>query len=186
MGNLITGQGHRKMAIAVFIMALLLAVQPFAYATTTFTSILTGSQETPPNASPATGFGTFVLNDPMTDLSFNVNYAGLIGGPIVGTHFHVAPIGVAGPIVRGLDITGATSPSGSFAGVWRSTDAQPLTPSLVNSLLANNIYFNIHTAAFPAGEIRGQLNAVPEPSTLLLLASGLGALTAYRKKKAGI
>jgi hypothetical protein len=158
-------------------------------ATTTFTSNLTGSQETPPVTTTATGFGEFVLNDPMTALSFNVTYAGLIGGPVVGAHFHVAPPGVAGPIVRDVGSEGGGSPNGSFAGIWQSTDAQPLSPQLVNSLLSNNIYFNVHTAQFPAGEIRGQLiaapgqvSAIPEPSSLLLFAAGLSGLAAYRAK----
>jgi hypothetical protein len=62
-------------------------------ATSIFTANLTGSQETPPNASPANGFGTFVLNEAMTQLPFNITYAGLIGGDLVGAHFHEAPVG---------------------------------------------------------------------------------------------
>ena len=176
-----TQQKWEKTAFALVVGIVLLCVPPLVHATTIFTATLTGSQETPPVTTPASGFGTFVLNDARMDLSFNVDYAGLIGGPVVGAHFHDAPLGVAGPIVRGLDMTGATSPTGSFAGVWRSTDQQPLTPSLVNALFAERIYFNIHTAAFPAGEIRGQLSAIPEPSTLLLLVSGLGGLAAWRR-----
>jgi hypothetical protein len=52
-------------------------------ATSIFTANLTGSQETPPNASPASGFGTFVLNEAMTQLSFNITYVSLIGGGLV-------------------------------------------------------------------------------------------------------
>ena len=178
-------QKWEKTAFAIVVGIVLLCVHPLAHATTIFTATLTGSQETPPVATPATGFGTFVLNDARTDLSFDVDYAGLIGGPVVGAHFHDAPVGVAGPVVRGLDISGATSPNGAFAGVWRSTDSQPLTPFLVDELFADRIYFNVHTATFPAGEIRGQLAAVPEPSTLLLLVSGLGGLAAWRKMAKG-
>ena len=36
-------------------------------------------------------------------------------------------------------------------------------------------YFNIHSGAFPGGEIRGFLAPVPEPTTMLLLGSGLAA-----------
>ena len=172
---------YKTATLGLVVIAMFLPMrQNDAKATTIFTSNLTGLQETPPNASPASGSGTFTLNEARTDLSFNVTYTGLTGGSITGTHFHVAPLDVAGPIVRGLDIGSATSPNGTFAGVWRSTDAQALTPVLVNALFDNNIYFNIHTQVFPAGEIRGQL--VPEPATGLLLAAGLVGMALWRKR----
>jgi hypothetical protein len=43
---------------------------------------------------------------------------------------------------------------------------------------------NIHTQMFPGGEIRGQLQAVPEPATVLLLATGvMGVAGALRKRR---
>jgi len=44
------------------------------------------------------------------------------------------------------------------SGLWTSTDSEPLTPALIDELLAGNIYINLHTAANPGGEIRGQVN----------------------------
>jgi hypothetical protein len=41
-------------------------------------------------------------------------------------------------------------------------------------------YLNIHTRAFPGGEIRGFFNQVPEPGTLALLALGAACLFARR------
>ena len=59
--------------------------------------------------------------------------------------------------------------------------------ALTNGLASGRAYFNIHTTAFPTGEIRGFLNvvgtpsAVPEPTSLVLLATGLvGAVTVRR------
>jgi hypothetical protein len=85
--------------------------------------------------------------------------------------------------VRGLSLEVATSPSGSFTGVWTNVDAEPLTSTRVNALFAGLSYFNIHTTQFPGGEIRGQLEFIPEPTTLLLLVSGLGGLAAWRKMR---
>ena len=46
-------------------------------------------------------------------------------------------------------------------------------------------YFNIHTALFPGGEIRGNITPaqVPEPATLLLLTIGAGAVGVRRFRR---
>lgn len=45
--------------------------------------------------------------------------------------------------------------------------------AFITGLLNGQAYFNIHTTQFPSGEIRGQLQAVPEPAALLLMGTGL-------------
>ena len=144
--------------------------------TQVFTATLSGTQETPPNASTATGTGTFVLNAAGTQLSFSVSYSGLTG-TATAAHFHNGPVGVAGTIVR--DMAGPfTSPSGTFSGTWSSTDGQPLTPFLVSELRAGRIYFNIHTSPnFAGGEIRGQLqlqSSSSSPSSASTVTNGNG------------
>ena len=118
---------------------------------TTFFATLNGAQENPPVNTPATGGGMFVLNPDGTELIYNVSVTGL-SGPIQAAHFHNAATGTSGPIVRTITFTGEVA-----SGVWTSTDAQALTPALVAELLAGNIYVNVHTAANPGGEIRGQV-----------------------------
>jgi hypothetical protein len=49
-------------------------------------------------------------------------------------------------------------------------------------LLAGNSYINIHTAVNPGGEVRGNLMAIPEPSTLILLVGAGGGLVICRRK----
>ena len=170
----------RLSLLSLPVAAALLFTTP-AHASVIFTATLSGANETPPNASPAVGLGTFTLNNAQTDLQYSIVFSGLLGG-LTAMHFHNAPPGIAGPVVRAIDITccaGATS--ASLTGDWLSTDPSPLTAALVAQLLAGNIYVNVHSTVFPGGEIRGQLvQQIPEPSAAWLLCAGLAILAAFR------
>lgn len=104
---------------------------------------------------PGTGTGSFVLNAARTELTFDITVTGL-SGAITAAHFHNAAAGLDGPIVRTI----TSSFSNTASGVWKLTDSEPLTPALVAEIEAGRIYVNIHTAANPAGEIRGHLAPV--------------------------
>jgi hypothetical protein len=168
---------------------LLVAASPRGNADTIFVGTLNGAQEVPPNfITPATGTftGDLTVNGSMAVLTFTINYSDLIGGLVVGANFHNAPPGVNGPDVRDYDPGLFSSPDGTFSGSWTSSDAQPLTLALVAQLLAGNIYFEIETQEFPAGEIRGQLTAVPEPGTMCFAlpgAIGMALVSRLRRMK---
>jgi hypothetical protein len=53
----------------------------------------------------------------------------------------------------------------------------------VNNVKSGLSYINIHTTNTPAGEIRGQIAAIPEPGTLSLLGVGLAGLGAARRMR---
>jgi len=117
---------------------------------TGFNSNLDGDQENPPVITNAMGTSSLTLTD--AGLEFSVTVEGLT---FTAAHFHNGAVGVNGGVVRTItdDFVGNTA-----TGLWTSTDAEPLTPALIAELLAGNIYFNIHNAANPGGEIRGQVN----------------------------
>ncbi len=107
---------------------------------------LSGSQESPPNASTATGVGVLIA-DPVTRIiSGSVTTTGITG---TVAHIHEGPVGVVSPVIVPL--------TAGAGGVWTVPANTTLTASQFASLLAGNLYFNVHSAAFPDGEIRGQI-----------------------------
>lgn len=116
-----------------------------------FSAQLTGGQESPPVNSSATGSVSFVLNEARTEARIDVTTAGL-SGPITGAHVHQGSAGANGAVVKDLTVRGNV-----VSAVWRNNDSQPLSEALINSLLTGGLYVNVHTAAHPNGEIRGQL-----------------------------
>ena len=123
-----------------------------------FTADLDASQEVPSNTATGTATGYVVLSTDRSTIDYSVTYRDLSGTLTAGGHFHTAAVGVNGPVVKGIGISG--DPASNFlSGQWKNTDGtQPLTPALVDSLIAGKMYVNFHTAAHPGGEIRGQLN----------------------------
>jgi hypothetical protein len=134
------------------------------------------------------GSGTLTLNTTLDTLTFNNitfsglsanSFAGLIHGPGAPTVFANGLYNLApqNGMPRFITLGGT---SGSINGTLQLV-ANPASsgldiPTQINQLEAGLWYINIYTVAFGAGEIRGQILPVPEPSALPLLGIGVCGL----------
>ncbi len=136
----------------------LLALYPLAAsAQIHFTASLDGAQEGGVITN-GTGTGSFDLSEDFSQLHYIISLRGLSGPLTAGGHFHTGLPGVNGPVVKSIASPGAPD-SLTISGTWSASDGtNPLTPALVDSLLAGKMYVNFHTLAHQGGEIRGQLN----------------------------
>jgi hypothetical protein len=108
---------------------------------------LDGKSEVPANTSTGTGTADIDYDAASKKMSWKVTYSGL-SGPATAAHFHgPAEAGKNGGVA--VAIPNATSSPAE--GSATLTDAQAA------DLLAGKYYVNVHTAANPGGEIRGQV-----------------------------
>jgi hypothetical protein len=137
------GMAALALAVAAF------AAAPSAYAKTwTYSVTLNGKSETPANETKGTGKGVVKFDDVTKEMSWNIKYMGLTGDA-TAAHFHgPAKPGVAAGVLVPIPKGGVMSP---IIGSATLTDDQ------ATALTTGMIYFNVHTAANPAGEIRGQV-----------------------------
>ena len=144
---------------------------PVTFTTGAYYADLSGANETPPVSTAATGHMDFNYDPATNQLTYSGSVSGL-SGAITAAHIHRGVAGVPGPVAVPLVYSGTT-----FSGLV------VLSPSDEALLLNGGLYANVHTAANPGGEIRGQIldhnltsifsgaNEVPPVTT-----SGNGAL----------
>jgi len=121
-------------------------IRPAQAETITLKADLKGANEVPPNASPATGKAEAKFDSVTRVLTWTVTYADL-SGPALGAHFH-------GPSEAGKN-AGIVLPFKTVQSPIEGTAT--LTEGQAADLLAGKWYANIHTAANPGGELRGQM-----------------------------
>jgi hypothetical protein len=145
--------------IAVFIAGLLvtLAVAGAASAGNggrPLSTTLAGANEAPGPGDPnATGEADLRLNQGQRRVCFEVSWAN-VDGTVTAGHIHLAPVGVAGPIVVPLF-------SGSFAGTDATSGCvQDVDRGLIKAIRKHPsaYYVNVHSTDFPDGAARGQLS----------------------------
>ncbi len=145
-------------------------------------------------ATNSNGSGTATINYSMmnNDFTYTLSWSNLTGSATMA-HIHFGAPGVVGPIIVPFFMT--TMPgTDTISGTLTQANVMPAgaihTIADVATAIENGqAYVNIHTAAYPNGELRGQLaassTATPEPGTtgLMILALGSGVVFAVRKRR---
>lgn len=111
----------------------------------------------------AVGSGTFTINDQKNQVNYSVTVSGLTGA-VTNAHIHAGAAATIGNPVHTMTFAGTSS-----SGTWAISD------TLVDDFTAGNLYVNIHTAANPSGEVRGQIadgliirQTLPNPTSLIV------------------
>jgi hypothetical protein len=135
----------RKNSLLVGLATVVIMASAPAFAETmTFKADLKGSSEVPPSDTAATGSADVTVDTDTKKLSWTVTSSGL-SGDAVAAHFH-------GPAASGANADPVVDISAALAkGSVDINDEQ------LADLQAGRWYLNIHTAKFPDGEIRGQV-----------------------------
>lgn len=136
---------RRPLGAALLFAAITLGSYACLAAGADFRITLAGDREVPPVKTAGYGTGTLAIGSDGS-VSGSVTTTDISG---TAAHIHEAAAGANGPVIIPLAKDGNTYtvPAGS-----RLTELQ------LASLRAGNLYINVHTAANPGGEIRGQLN----------------------------
>jgi CHRD domain len=150
MGKLYGGALFAAAALAATAVAL--AAQPPA---TTFVAVLSPDEEVPACTVASSGAGGSFVAHVVDEATGTVEWklvANNLPGPIIAAHIHLAPKGVAGPVVQPLP----PAPGDEHGVIGTGTFTNP---ALVAGLRANpdGYYVNVHTTACPGGAARGQL-----------------------------
>jgi CHRD domain len=134
-----------------------------------------GAGETGAIFSPGQGQLSLMVDTVNKTISFQLTYSGL-SAPVIQSHIHFGKVHVAGGVMvffcanppvtppagtqacplNGGTVTGTIIPAGVIGPIPQGVTAGNFD-ALVAAIFSDTAYGNIHTTAFPAGEIRGQI-----------------------------
>jgi hypothetical protein len=144
-------RGFYSYGIAALMAMVWVTVSPVRAETVMLKAELKASSQTPPNDTTGTGSVTYDKTSKV--LSWKGTHSGLTGD-VTSAHFHgPAEAGRSAGVAIWISIKATPLPA-SFEGQAPLTDAQAA------EMVAGLWYVNIHTARYPGGEVRGQLELV--------------------------
>ena len=120
-----------------------------------FNIVLEGSQETPVNVGNGGGGGTATYDVTTKQLKLSLSYSGMEGAEN-NAHIH-------GPAARGV-AAGVLFPLGAGSP---KTETVTLDAAQETQLLAGQMYVNVHSTAYPNGELRGQIDGLGSAGKVL-------------------
>jgi len=130
-----------------------------------YTALLNGPQENPPRDTPSQGVAQVLLVKETLQVCYRISYSPLTTTEILA-HFHIGAAPTQNSTVL-VEITPAVSPPGS-----PKHGCVQFTKDQVKLLDKGQVYINVHSTMFPAGEIRGQIfptkikySKVPAPAS---------------------
>ena len=122
-------------------------------ATVTYVAHLSGRSEIPKTTGKGKGKMDATFDTQSKVFNYTLTFAGL-SGDATAAHIH-------GPATRAQS-AGVVAPLGDKNPASPVTGSITLTDDQVKMLQSNKLYVNVHTAANPGGEIRGQVIHVRE------------------------
>lgn len=193
----------RRIFLAMTAVVLVATAQTAQATIFNYYAFLDGPSEAPPNVSPGTGYASVVYDDLARTLHVRAWFRDLVAG-VSAAHIHgpttspfagTASVATTTPTFAGfpggvtsgsydnvLDLTLASSFRAGF--ITESGGTVALAEARLATAMADGkTYFNIHTSSFPGGEIRGFLQPVPEPGSLVLAGLGLAGLVGGRVRR---
>jgi hypothetical protein len=141
---------HTKLPLSIIAasaLSMMLAAGPARAEVVTYSAALTGAEEVPPNDSAGTGQVEATFDTESRLFQWTITYDGLTG-EATAAHFH-------GPAGQGENAPPVLPIEGSLASPIAGEAT--LTEEQAGDLQKGLWYFNVHTAEYPDGELRGQL-----------------------------
>ena len=123
-----------------------------------FGGTLKGSDEVPGVATSGTGTVQLLIDRQGSVISYVVNYSGL-SGAAVAAHIHFGAPGSNGPVMLPLAIAEGSLVGTLTSANFQSTAQAPTWADAIAAIRSGQAYVNIHTAAHPGGEVRGNLSS---------------------------
>jgi hypothetical protein len=181
----------------------LLAAGAATAAPLTYKGTLSGAAENPPNGSAGTGSAVVTFDMTAHMLNVDVTFANLTGVS-TAAHIHCC---TAAPLTGSAGIATETPsfggfPAGVYGGLYSMTfdtsQATSWNPAFIAAnggttagaeaalgagLASSSAYLNIHSTAFPGGEIRAFLQPVPEPGQWGMLLLGIPVVFAIARRR---